>query len=160
MTTLPPPSISPQQMNILRIVCSMAWSDGKLTSEEAELMIDQFLSLFAADGAEKQALRQELQDYLGQNIPLEESVPTLKTAEDRELVLKLGYMVIQAGGAAAEGEDAITTEEKIAYRRLVDLLGLPDETVQSVEWAADQELSQHDTVLHAVNSGLATFFHR
>lgn len=141
MTTPPPPSISPQQMNVLRIVCSMAWSDGKLTPEEAELMVDQFLSLFTTDVAQKQSLRQELHDYLGQNIPLEESVPTLKTVEDRELVLKLGYMVIQAGGAAKAGEDVITAGEKAAYRRLVELLGLPENTVQAVEWAADQELS-------------------
>jgi tellurite resistance protein len=137
----------------------MAWSDGKLTSEEAGLMIDQFVSLFTTDVAEKQALRQELQDYLGQNIPLEESVPTLKTVEDRELVLKLGYMVIQAGGAPNPDENPITADEKAAYRRLVDLLGLSEDRVQAVEWAADQELGQSDTMIHAVNSGLATFFH-
>lgn len=159
MITPPPPSISPQQMNVFRIVCSMAWSDGKLTPEEAGLMIDQFVSLFTTDVAEKQALQQELQDYLGQNIPLEESVPTLRTAEDRELVLKLGYMVIQAGGAPNPDEDTITADEKAAYRRLVDLLGLPEDRVQAIEWAADQELGQSDTMIHAVNSGLATFFH-
>jgi len=43
----PPPSITPRQMNLLRVVASMAWSDGELATEEVNLMLDRFCRLFA-----------------------------------------------------------------------------------------------------------------
>ncbi len=42
-----PPSITPRQMNLLRVVASMAWSDGELATEEVNLMLDRFCRLFA-----------------------------------------------------------------------------------------------------------------
>ena len=38
MEVPPPPSITPRQMNLLRVVTSMAWSDGELAREEVEVM--------------------------------------------------------------------------------------------------------------------------
>jgi len=160
MSVPPPPGISPEQMNLLRIVCSMAWSDGELSSEEKDLMLSNLSRFFAEDEQQEQSLHQELQTYVSQNIPLDELIPQLETEGDRELALKLGYMVIQAS-RRTPSEAAINREEKVAYRRLVDLLALPEETINRIEWAADEELNQHEhDVIRAVTAGLGRFVGR
>jgi hypothetical protein len=119
-------------MNLLRVVAAMAWADGGLATEEVDVMLDRFSGIFATDAPQKQILRQELQDYVMQNIPLEELTPKLQTPEEKELVLRLGYEVICSSARTPE-EDKINEEEAAAYQKLVDLLGLPSETVQRVE---------------------------
>ena len=49
----PPPSISPSQMTLLRIVSTMAWSDGNLADEEVSVMLDQFSRLFVKRKSQK-----------------------------------------------------------------------------------------------------------
>lgn len=134
----PPPSITPQQMNLLRIVASMAWSDGNLESEEVDLMLERFSHLFAQEPAQQQVVQQELQDYLAQNIPLEELVPKLASPQERELVLRLGYEVIVSSSRTPD-EPKVNSEEAAAYQRLVQLLGLPSEVVQRIEAAVGAE---------------------
>ncbi len=132
LQTPPPPSISPRQMNLLRIITAMAWSDGELSSEEVDLMLDRFSGMFAADAPQQQQLREELRDYMMQDIPLEELTPKIQRTEDRELVLKLGYEVIQASARTPE-EPNINMDEAAAYQKLVQLLELPPETVKRIE---------------------------
>lgn len=132
LQTPPPPSITPRQMNLLRIITSLAWSDGELATEEVDLMLDRFSGLFAGSAAQQQYLRQELQDYLMQDIPLEELTPRLQSDEEKELVLRLGYEVIQSSARTPE-EPKINIEEAAAYQKLVQLLGLPADTVQQIE---------------------------
>jgi len=152
----PPPSISPRQMNLLRIVVSMAWSDSELSLEEADVMLDHFSGIFAANALQQQQIRQELQDYLMQNIPLEELTPKLQTQEERELVLKLGYEVIQASARTPE-EETINSEEAAAYQKLVQLLGLPAETVQRIETEAIAEVGQNTGILDRLTQNLEKF---
>lgn len=137
LQTPPPPSISPRQMNLLRIVASMAWADGHLASEEIDLMLDRFSGMFAADAPQQIQVRHELQDYLMQNIPLEELTPKLQSVEERELVLKLGYEVIQSS-SRTPNEPKINPEEAIAYQKLVQLLDLPTDAVQRIETEASE----------------------
>ncbi len=127
----PPPSITPRQMNLLRIVASMAWADGELATEEVDLMLDRFCSLFAAD-VEQQQLQQELRDYIMQNIPLDELIHQLESQAERELVLQLGYEVI-ASSSRTPDEPKINAEEAAAYQKLVQLLDLPEDTVKRIE---------------------------
>ncbi|MEG3857855.1 tellurite resistance TerB family protein [Microcoleus sp. herbarium12] len=131
MQTPPPPSITPRQMNLLRIVASMAWADGELAIEEVNLMLARFCSLFApkADG---QQMQQELRDYIMQNIPLDELIHQLETQEEKELVLQLGYEVISSSSRTPE-EPKINSDEAAAYRKLVQLLNLPEDTVKRIE---------------------------
>lgn len=162
MTMQPSPSISPEEMNLVRIICSMAWSDGELSSEEKEFLLSYFSQLFSQDEEEDQNLRQELQDYVSQNIhleSLEKLVAKLQSEEDRELMLKLGYMVIRVSRRAST-ESSINPQEKVAYRRLVELLALSEETIQKIEWAAEDELRQHNNIVDAVASELKRFFSR
>ena len=127
----PPPSISPRQMNLLRIVASMAWADGELATEEVDLMLDRFCSLFASD-REQQQMQQELRDYIMQNIPLDELIHQLESQAERELVLQLGYEVIASSSRTPE-EPKINAEEAAAYQKLVRLLELPEDTVKRIE---------------------------
>ncbi|MEB3250897.1 MAG: TerB family tellurite resistance protein [Cyanobacteriota bacterium] len=127
-----PPSISPAQMNLLRTVATMAWSDGDLAEEEIAVMLDQFSRLFAQDPRHQADLRGELENYLTQNIPLDELVPKLTSTAQRQVVLKLGYQVISASARSSE-EELINQEEEAAYNRLVELLALPEEMVQEIE---------------------------
>ncbi|MCU0526764.1 MAG: TerB family tellurite resistance protein [Elainella sp. Prado103] len=128
----PPPSITPRQMNLLRVVTAMAWADGGLATEEVETMLDRFSGIFAVDAPQQQMLRQELQDYMMQNIPLEELTPKLQTPEEKEIVLRLGYEVIRSS-ARTPDEDRVNEEEAAAYQKLIALLGLPEATVQKIE---------------------------
>lgn len=128
----PPPPIAPHQMTLLRVVTAMAWADGHLAQEEIDVMLDRFSRLFGSSDEERQKLEQELRDYMMQNIPLEELIPKLKSAEERELVLQLGYEVI-ASSARTPDEPNINEEEAAAYQKLVNLLDLPSDVVQGVE---------------------------
>lgn len=152
----PPPSISPSQMTLLRIVSTMAWSDGNLADEEVSVMLDQFSRLFAGDTSQQVALQDELRDYLMQNLPLEELVPKLTSPAERELVLKLGHQVISSS-ARTPGEDLINSEEAEAYARLVTLLALPDDVVQRVEQANSSAAPSSDPLIDQLAAGLKHF---
>ena len=152
----PPPSISPRQMNLLRIVATMAWSDGELATEEVDVMLDRFSGMFAADVPQQQRLRQELQDYVMQNIPLEELVPKLQSIEEKELVLRLGYEVI-CSSARTPDEQSINTEEAAAYQKLVGLLNLPKETVEQAVSEAKTEASKDENLVDSLARQLEEF---
>ncbi|MBF2034378.1 MAG: TerB family tellurite resistance protein [Leptolyngbyaceae cyanobacterium T60_A2020_046] len=155
-TPPPPPSISPRQMALMRVVASMAWSDGNLATEEVDLMLDRFTGLFAQNPEHQAKLRQELRDYLMQNLPLEETVPQLNTLEEREMVLRLGYEVISSS-ARTEDEALINNEEADAYSRLVALLNLPPDVVARVEAEADVA-TRDRPVVEVITAQLQKFF--
>lgn len=152
----PPPSISPRQLTLMRVVASMAWSDGNLATEEVDLMLRRFTGLFAKNDEQQAELQKELRDYLMQNIPLEELVPQLQSQEERELVLRLGYEVISSSARTPE-EAMINPEEEDAYQRLVSLLDLPSETVKQLESEA-QTADVSDSVVDSMTEHLRQFF--
>ncbi|MEN9216026.1 MAG: TerB family tellurite resistance protein [Gloeomargarita sp. HHBFW_bins_162] len=147
------PSISPRQMNLLRVVAAMSWSDGELSAEESTLILDRFSQLFAQNEQQQAQLRQELEDYVTQNIPLEELVPKLHSDTEKFLVLQLGYAVIKAS-SRAPGEPLVNEDEKAAYTKLINLLGIPPEQVRALEAEMDAQLQNHnvvDAVVDTVN---------
>jgi len=149
----PPPSITPSQMTMLRIAATMAWSDGNLADAEVEVMLNNFSSLLQGSETEQQALRAELQDYMMQNIPLEELVPKLSSAAEKELVLRLGYAVIHSS-ARTPDEGLINPEEAAAYQTLLALLQLPPSQVETIE--AEVE-AQHGNLVDTLTEGLRQF---
>lgn len=137
----------------------MAWSDGNLAKEEVDLMLDRFSSLFA-NTAERQAeLKEELRDYLMQNIPLKELVPKLNSDEEKALVLHLGYEVILSSARTPE-EEKINQEEAEAYQNLVSLLNLPPETVAAVEAQAKKDLEGDSDIVELMASQLQDFWNQ
>jgi len=156
--TLPelPPPISPRQMDMLRAVAAMAWADGTLEPDEIRVMLDEFAVLFAKDDIGRDSLKKELKQYLEQNIPLEEVIPNIKSADDRQMVLRLGYQVIQSSRRNPD-EPMINLDEAAAYQRLVRMLDLPAETVAEIETAiANEEQSADKSII----SSLASRLHR
>jgi hypothetical protein len=151
----PPPSISPAQMTLLRIAATMAWSDGHLADEEVEVMLDQFSHLFAQGEVHRESLRAELRDYLMQNIPLNELVPRITDPAEKELVLTLGYQVINAS-ARTPDEARVNAEEADAYQQLITLLGLPADTVQRIE--QDNAVSESENLVEQLTSTLQDFW--
>ena len=149
-----PPPISPRQMDMLRAVAAMAWADGKLEPDEIRLMLDEFATLFSKSETERDSLKIQLKDYLGQNIPLEEVIPNIKSVEDRKMILRLGYQVIQASRRNPD-EPMVNLDEAAAYQRLVRILDLPAEVVADIEAAiAPTDQSHPNDIIKALASRL------
>jgi urea transport system ATP-binding protein len=125
-------SISAHQMKLLRIVTAMAWSDGDLAPEEAELIIARLSQLFSTDSEEQKKLQTELRDYLAAHVDIDELVAQIESPEERELILKLGYEVINVS-ARTPNEPTINQQEAAAYKELVKLLDLPEVVVNRLE---------------------------
>lgn len=136
-----PPPISPRQMNLLRVVLSMAWADQSLEQREVETMLKRFSQMFATDPKQQASLQQQLQEYFIQNIPIEEAAAKLTTPAEKEVALRLSYEVIQSS-ARTPDEAHINPAEREAYQKLSALFALPDEVVARAEQAATAVLKQ------------------
>lgn len=156
LQTPPPPSISPRQMNVLRIATSMAWCDGELSSAEADVMLERLSRVFEADQVKQKYLQTELQDYLSQNIPLTELVPRLQSSSEKELVLRLGYEVIRASARLPE-EDVVNNDETRAYHQLKGLLNLSEADVQRIENEVEAERPPSEEMLDTLMRELRTY---
>jgi urea transport system ATP-binding protein len=124
------PSITTHQMKILRIVVSMAWADGNLAVEEADLILTRLSRLFSDDPEQQQHLREELRGYLFQDVPVEQAFSEIESPEEQELIAKLSYDVIRASGSA---NSLINEAEAIAYQALVGHLNLSSDTLSRLE---------------------------
>lgn len=135
-------------MNVLRAVTAMAWADGVLESTEIEVMASQLAKVFG--GSNAASLETDLRAYCDQNIPLSEVVPQLTDPSDRRLVLKLGYLVIEASN---NGE--VIPVELSAFQELEQLLNLSPEEIHAVSEEAKAELNRSDAdPLEALINGL------
>ena len=126
------PSITADQMMILRIAASMAWADKDFAPNEQEVILSRLSQQFAPEADSEETLRQELRDYLAKNIALEELVPQLQTLKEREQALQLSYETIST--------NQISRQEAIMYQKLLTLLDLPLETVQRIESTVNANL--------------------
>ena len=125
------PSITPHQMKLLRVVAAMAWVDGNLAPAEVEVILSRLSQLFAANAADQQKLREELKAYVIQEVLIDETVQEITSPEERELILKLAYDVIQASTAPGETE-LISPVEAAAYQKLAEFFGLPADALDRV----------------------------
>jgi len=155
-----PASISPEEKNLLQVVCAIALADGQLSSAELERILSEFSKFFAENEADEVRIRQELQQYAVEGATLEAVVPQIQLEEDRELALKLGYMVVRSSRQNPEVAWINNPAEKAAYRRLIELLALPDETVTKIESLTDAELDQEDDFVHAIAHRIGRFLRR
>jgi urea transport system ATP-binding protein len=126
------PSITAHQMKLLRIVAAMAWSDGNLAPEDVDVILLRLSKLFSTDIEQQQKLKQELRTYLLQDVPVDHLIPEIESPEERELILKLSYDVIQASSRTSN-EPKINEEESVAYQKLVKFFDLPAEAVNRLE---------------------------
>lgn len=159
MVTPPaPPAITPAQMNVLRAVTAMAWADGVLEPDEVDTMSSQLAQQFAQDPAQQPQLQTQLQEYFSQKVPLEEVLPKLKSDAERELVLKLGYLVI-AASARTPDEPLVNVLEAAAFQQLVTLLGLSPEKVHQISESVAANVNNPELApIDALVSGFAEHY--
>ncbi|MEL6470875.1 MAG: TerB family tellurite resistance protein [Cyanobacteria bacterium J06623_4] len=136
-----PPPISPRQMNMMRVVLSMAWADKTLEQKEVDIMLTRFSQLFATDPEQQTYLQEQLKEYFVQDIPLIESVSKLTSDAEKEVALRLSYEVINAS-ARSPHEATVNQEENDAYQALLLLLNLPEDTVRRAEKEATASLEK------------------
>ena len=129
------PSLTPEQMNIIRIAASMAWADNNFAPEQLEVILSNLSREFATSEEHQFSLQKELQNYLARNIPLEDLIPKLQNFGEKERVLKLSYEIIRSND--------INSDEVIVYQQLLQLLDLPTEIVEQVESEIEAKYSKH-----------------
>ena len=141
---------------LLRLLCCIAWSDGEVSARERELLEKLATGVLLSErpdvdaGAEVSALVAESLDLPA----LDALIPLIEGHDQKQLALKLAYMVIRISREPGESS-SINAREKLAYRRLVEGLGLPDGEVQEAEWAAEQDLRQHTNLWSLLTSRFA-----
>lgn len=150
-----------RQLDLLRIVCSVAWADGEVSSQERQLLEKLVVQYFpSADGSDGTAeAARQLSAWAMDGSVLREVIPRLQAEEDRLLALKLSYMMARVG-QRPQDDSSINAEEKALYRQLVEALGLSESQVKEAEWAAEQELASGKGVwalLGAAFSGLGAW---
>ena len=150
-----------RQLDLLQIVCCVAWVDGDVSAEEKRLLEQVVARYFSAeDGADaSEEAARLLAAWTVDGALLDELIARLTVAEDRLLALKLAYMMARVS-QRPEDSAAINPQEKALYRQLVEGLRLTEAEVQEAEWAAEQELSSGKGIwalLGAAFSGLGAW---
>ncbi|MGA1621374.1 MAG: urea ABC transporter ATP-binding protein UrtD [Synechocystis sp.] len=127
------PSLSPRQFTILRTVAAIADADGKISESEMAVILDNLSQVFDGTGVDPAQLRQELQNYLLQEVEVDFSrlAEELPDLEDRELVLRLSREIV-----AVHYADAPDFLEWDAYQSLLQGLNLPVSAIASVREAS------------------------
>ena len=129
------------QAALLRIVCTVAWADGECSSAERELLADLVARHLHGDSFSGLG-ETELEAFLAERLPvagIDALVAQLSGSDARHLALKLSYMMARVG-RRSPAEPSINAQERLAYRHLVELLGLDDARIQEIEWAAEADL--------------------
>ena len=137
------PADSDQQrpLDLLKIACCVAWSDGDVSAEEKQLLDDLVFRYFPLEVGDSslEAAAGQLSAWAMDLSALDEVIPRLINTEDKLLAVKFAYMVARVGQKPGDSS-AINADEKKAYRYPVSALGLEERQVEEVEWAADKEL--------------------
>lgn len=137
--------LTPAQAALLRIVCTVAWADGECSKAERELLAEQMATQLHGGSPESFGDAQ-LEAFLAERLPvsgLDDLVAQLPGSDDRQLALKLSYMMVRVG-RRSPAEPSINAQERVAYRHLVELLGLEDARIQEIEWAAEADLPKKE----------------
>jgi hypothetical protein len=153
----PSDSISAGDLDLLRLLCCLAWSDGEVAPEERRLLEVLVRRYFMADVGLPEAadaVAEMVSGAMGVEL-IDELAPRFTSHDDKQLALKLSYMVIRVGRNLGD-TSFINEREKQAYRRLVEGLGLPQGEVEEAEWAAEQDLKKHTSLFAVLASRFAS----
>ena len=144
--TDPLAGLSPSQQAQLRLLCWVAYVDGVFADEEREL-----LSRLAARLLPGVDPADALDALVAQNAAdLEELVAQLTTHDQRLQMVKLAFEM--AASSSNPGDNSsFNSAERVAYRRLLEALALPEAEVNEAEWAARQALQDKPALLDRFN---------
>jgi len=147
----PAQGLGASELNLLRIVCAVGWCDGDFSDDERRLLsrlVARYLS--PPDGAGPSPAAVEVIASRAASLELLDTLAqALQSPEDRQLAVKLAYMMVRVGRAPGDVQP-INPHEKQAYRRLIDGLGLGEDELKASEWAGEQELRAHSGGLLAL----------
>jgi uncharacterized tellurite resistance protein B-like protein len=138
--------LSPSQQAQLRLLCWVACVDGVFADEERELLSRLASRLLpGVDPADA------VEALVAQNgADLEQLVGQLSTHDQRLELVKLAFQM--ASSSSNPGDDSpINSAERLAYRRLLEALALPEAEVNEAEWAARQALLDSPALLDRLN---------
>lgn len=123
-------SLSGHQLKILRIIQAIALEDGELSSAEMASISHQLSLGFAEKIEDQEKLEQELKDYLLQEVEInpQAAIAEIDNLEDRKLILKVSYQAIFKKAMPSETSTQLST-----YERLIQLLELSPETVETIQ---------------------------
>ncbi len=150
--------LSPSQRALLRIACWVAWSDGDVAPEERELLEKLVAATLPGDASlldTADAVRLLVNEHLEQVDPAQ-LVAELEGPEARLQAVKLAVQMMGSSSLPGDGT-AINPAEKLAYRRLLEALALPEAEVQEAEWAARQELEKPHNMLDLIVRALGGY---
>ncbi len=152
--------MAPEQELLFQILAAVAWADGRLSQAEIRLLLDQLVPEFAGQNREHQdQLWSELYDRLFAYYDLEALLAQNPPPQHREWLVRLSYLLIQAG--QTPGETAIVPAEQRAYRRLVEWSKLSPAAVDQIEAAAQADVIFHQgQPLAALRAHIEQFFGR
>ncbi len=148
--------LSGGQRALLRLVCWVAMADGDFAEEERRLLERLVERLVPQEsGAAEEAVHALAAEALQRSDP-QALVAQLSDDDERQLAVKLAYQMA-CSNQRPQDASQINSAEKVAYRRLVELLDLPENEVAEAEWAAAEELKQKRSLLDVIGSALAGF---
>jgi hypothetical protein len=150
-----------RQLDLLQVVCCLAWADGSVDGKERQLLeqiVKQVAGAVTPDSQEALPHDQARQLAAWEQGPeqLDAVVPRIRAQGDGALAVKLAHMMALAS-QRPEDSSAINPEERLAYRRLVEGLGLGADEVEEAEWAARQELASGRSFWTLLGDALSAF---
>ncbi|MBL6800342.1 MAG: hypothetical protein ISQ51_01685 [Synechococcus sp. BS307-5m-G37] len=139
-------ALKPSQWAQLKVLCWVASVDGDVASEERALLSKLSARLLPLEDPEDAltALQAE------QETEVEAWVAQLQGSDERMAMVSLAFQMV-CSSQGEEDASAINADERVAYRRLLDALDLPDAQVQEAEWAARQALKETPALVDRLN---------
>ncbi len=141
-----------RQLDLLQVVCCVAWADGTMDQKERALF-EQIVNQLASTAQEEVS---QLAGWMQTPEQLDAVIPRIRTNGDGPLAVKLAHMMAMA----SQGENdpsPINPQERVAYRALVEKLGLDDKAVEEAEWAARQELASGRSFWQLLGDAMGVF---
>lgn len=139
-------ALKPSQRAQLNVLCWVASVDGDVAAEERALLSKLSARLLPLEDPQDAlaALQAE------QETDVEAWVAQLQGSDERMALVSLAFQMA-CSSQGEEDDSAINAAERVAYRRLLDALDLPDAQVQEAEWAARQALKETPALIDRLN---------
>ena len=148
MSFIHPMTSQSADATLLMIAQVMALSDGSISEEEKDLILDLPNRLGLSSGELLNQMDLPSLTELGQR---------LESSGDKALAVRIAVLVAGIGRNSSDNDD-INSQERAAYRELLAVLNLPEHEVAEIEWSAKEELlkgrSLIEIIIGYINQGV------
>lgn len=142
-----------RQLDLLQVVCCVAWADGTMDEKERQLL-EQMVDRLNAEANREDA--RQLASWLQTPEQLESVIPRIRAHGDGPLAVKLAHMMAMVS-QGPDDTSLINPQERAAYRQLVENLGLDPKVVEEAEWAGRQELASGRSFWQLLGDAMTAF---